>query len=60
MWEGRELLLKLADKESTRLRLYDVRGRLYQLAVTGTPEQVSSKAADTFLDSLRLISKKSE
>jgi hypothetical protein len=50
---GKEYLID-AGKTSARLRVFARGGRLYRAAVTGSKAQVSSKEADTFLDSFKM------
>ena len=54
-YPGRELEGDLADKSFTRIRLFIVNGRLYQLWVVGTPAWAVSTEATRFLGSLELL-----
>jgi hypothetical protein len=50
---GKEYTIE-AGKNMARLRAFARGGRLYRAAVTGSKAQVSSKDADTFLDSFKM------
>jgi len=48
---GRDVLIKLPGEDYSRMQLYVVAGRHYQLIVEGSKEMVTSKLADEFFDS---------
>ena len=50
---GKEYTIE-AGKNMARLRAFARGARLYRAAVTGSKEQISSKDADTFLDSFKM------
>lgn len=55
-YPGREILIDFAGgKRLFRARVYLVRQRLYQVVVFGTKEAATSKEADKFLDSFKLV-----
>jgi hypothetical protein len=56
---GREVLIDVAGgKRLFRARVYLVGQRLYQVVVFGTKEAATSKDADKFLDSFKLMDEK--
>jgi hypothetical protein len=55
---GREIQIEVAGKRLFRVRVYLVGQRLYQVVVFGTKEAATSKLADRFLDSFKLVGKR--
>jgi hypothetical protein len=57
-YPGREILIDVAGgKRLFRARVYLVDQRLYQVVVFGTRQAATSKEADRFLDSFKLVGK---
>ena len=54
-YPGREVEGELPDKTATRIRLFMVNGRLYQLWLVGTPTWIVSAEATRFLRSFELV-----
>jgi hypothetical protein len=53
--EGREFIVVAGTKTAVRVRVFLVDTRLYQVMVTGTKDNVGSKAATAFLDSFQIV-----
>jgi hypothetical protein len=53
-YPGREVLIQLPGNQFTRLGVYIVRERYYQVIVSGSRQVVGGKAADTVFSSFRL------
>src|SRR5947199_270983 len=53
-YPGRELLIEIEGKATVLLRMYAVKNRLYQVAVAGSGERVTSQDAAKFLTSFKL------
>ena len=54
-YPGRELLLQTGDGDFRRVRMYLAPGRYYVLTVQGSRKATTSKDAEQFLGSLRLL-----
>ena len=56
-YPGRDAVMRLDAKRCSRLRLYIIGARYYQIIVEGTQEQVTSATADRVLDSFQRVKK---
>jgi len=53
-YPGREGLVELPDGKQSRIRVYIVKQRYYQVVMDGSRDAVASRAADAFFDSFKL------